>query len=74
MPPPGSPAAGASFFSSGISETRASVVSSSEAMDEAVDWMTHCRAVWDDRFARLDQHLAAQLAAGDDTTRKGTET
>ena len=33
MPPP--PGDGASFFSSGISETSASVVSSSEAIDEA---------------------------------------
>ena len=47
----------------------------SDALNEAVDWMTHCRAVWDDRFARLDQHLAAQREPADDTTtRKGTET
>ena len=34
-PPPGIAAAGRSFFSSGISETSASVVSSSDAIDEA---------------------------------------
>ena len=44
----------------------------SGAMDEAVDWMTHCRAIWDDRFARLDEHLAA-LDRPDQQTREGTE-
>ena len=34
-PPPGMPPPAASFFSSGISDTRASVVSSSDAIDEA---------------------------------------
>src|SRR5438105_14309815 len=34
MPPPWPPGIGASFFSSGISETSASVVSNSEAIDE----------------------------------------
>jgi len=33
----------------------------STALDEAVDWMTHCRVRWDDRCARLDDHLARQL-------------
>ena len=32
-----------------------------DALDEAVDWMTHCRVRWDERFARLDDHLARQL-------------
>jgi DNA-binding transcriptional ArsR family regulator len=32
-----------------------------DAFDEAVDWMTHCRARWDERFARLDDHLARKL-------------
>ena len=35
MPPPPPPGIGASFFSSGISEISASVVSSSDAIDEA---------------------------------------
>ena len=36
MPPPPPGIAGASFFSSGISETSASVVSSSDAIDDGV--------------------------------------
>ena len=32
----------------------------SAALDEAFDWMSHCRVRWDDRFARLDHHLARQ--------------
>jgi DNA-binding transcriptional ArsR family regulator len=33
------------------------------ALDEAFDWMTHCRVRWDERFARLDDHLAHQPVA-----------
>jgi DNA-binding transcriptional ArsR family regulator len=43
----------------------------SGALDDAADWMTHCRAVWDDRFARLDEHLAAHLDQS--ATPKGTD-
>jgi DNA-binding transcriptional ArsR family regulator len=32
-----------------------------EALDDAVDWMAHCRERWDERFARLDDHLARKV-------------
>jgi len=37
-----------------------------DALDEAVDWISYWRGVWDARFARLDAHLeriAAQAPA-----------
>ena len=46
MPPPWPPGIGASFFSSGISDTSASVVSSSDAMD-------------DEFYKRLGEHFTA---------------
>ena len=42
-----------------------------DALDQAVDWISYWRGVWDARFARLDAHLE-RLAAEAPTTRKAT--
>jgi len=36
-------------------------------LKEATTWMEHLSHLWDDRFARLDAHLAAMKALQDDT-------
>jgi DNA-binding transcriptional ArsR family regulator len=42
-----------------------------DALDQAVDWISYWRGVWDARFARLDAHLE-RMAAETHTTRKAT--
>lgn len=42
-----------------------------DALDQAVDWISYWRGVWDARFARLDAHLE-RLAVEAPTTRKAT--
>lgn len=42
-----------------------------DALDQAVDWISYQRGVWDERFTRLDAHLE-RMAAEVPTTRKAT--
>lgn len=37
-------------------------------LKEATTWMEHLSHLWDDRFSRLDAHLAAMKALQSDTT------
>ena len=37
-------------------------------MKEATTWMEHLSHLWDDRFSRLDAHLAAMKALQADST------
>jgi DNA-binding transcriptional ArsR family regulator len=39
-----------------------------QGLDEARNWIAYWRGVWDERFARLDAHLARIGAAGAATT------
>ena len=42
-----------------------------DALDQALDWISYWRGVWDARFARLDAHLD-RLTAEAPTPRKAT--
>ncbi|MEJ7634882.1 metalloregulator ArsR/SmtB family transcription factor [Aeromicrobium sp.] len=42
-------------------------------LKEATTWMEHLSHLWDDRFARLDTHLAAMKALQDRPTTDSTE-
>ena len=43
-----------------------------DALDEAIDWISYWRGVWDARFARLDVHLE-RIAAEAPSTRKASK-
>src|SRR5215207_4118097 len=42
-------------------------------LKEATTWMEHLSHLWDDRFARLDAHLAAMKALHDNPDDTGTD-
>ncbi len=42
-----------------------------EALDEAVHWISYWRGIWDERFARLDAHLE-RMATQAPPTRKAS--
>ena len=43
-----------------------------EPLKEATTWMEHLTHLWDDRFDRLDAHLAALMQADDQPTDEPT--